>query len=101
MTETQRAAEAAYSPTPHKRKSQHQRILDHIAEYGNISKWAAIYSQKLHCSKLATRISEIEDRCGHEFIHTMEYEVDSEGRKHPIGMRYSIPEGLTIEDFKF
>ena len=99
MTQKQDAAEATIAPKV-ARRSQHQRILDHIAQYGSITPWAAIHAVSVHCTKLATRIGEIERKCGHEFQHSMQWTTDADGRRRPLGMKYTIHEGLTLDDFR-
>lgn len=99
MTTAQTTAEARIAPAVSKR-TQRAAILAHIAEFGFITPWAAIHTTAVHCTKVSTRIGEIERRCGHRFTREMQYWTDAEGRRHPLGMRYSIPEGLTIDDFR-
>ena len=100
MTEFQSAAQ---SSAPTTKRTQQQRILDIIAEQGFITMlgaWELTPQQGGRLTKLATRISEIESRCGHRFVHEAMYRTDSEGHKQRYNTRYTIPAGLTIEDFK-
>ena len=89
-----------FAPAPVEKRTQHKRILEIIAEQGFITKWGAIYETSLHCSKLSTRIGEIESKCGHTFDRERMYRKDGNGKDYFIGMKYTIPAGLTIEDFK-
>lgn len=100
MTSNQISSEAEFAPQPVTKASQHQKILDTIERQGFISKWGAIYDVQLHCSKLSTRIGEIEDRCGHKFQRERMYQHDGK-KKYFVGMKYSIPQGLTIKDFRY
>lgn len=97
---TDQIAAQEFAPAPEDKFTQHKGILDTIATQGFITKWGAIYDVRLHCSKLSTRIGEIESRCGHRFGRIRMYRTDGNGRNHFIGMKYTIPAGLTIEDFK-
>lgn len=99
MTNEQKAAQE-FAPAPATKKTQQAKILDTIAKQGWISKWGAIYDVSLHCSKLSTRIGEIEERCGHRFDRERIYQADGNGGRYFVGMRYKLPKGLTIEDFK-
>lgn len=98
MTTNQLNAEVEFSPTAQSKKTQHTRILETIREQGFISKWGAIYDVRLKCSKLATRIGEIERKSGLQFTRERMFAVEN-GRRYFQGMRYSVPEGHTIDEF--
>lgn len=100
MTENQRIAEQEFAPCISTKYNQHQRILETIERQGFVTKWGAIYDTRLHCSKLSTRIGEIEERCGHTFQRERIYHTDGDGKRYFVGLKYSVPAGLTIEDFK-
>jgi len=89
-----------YSLMPKDARTQKCRILSIIEEQGYITKWGAIYHAGLHCSKLSTRLGEIEQESGIRFERSMIYHHDSEGKKHPVGMKYWLPEGITINDIR-
>ena len=82
------------------KKTQHQLILDIIEEQGFITLWGAVYHVHLHCSKLSTRIGEIEKRSGKTFARERMYQTDSNGKRYFTGLKYSLPEGTTINDFR-
>lgn len=90
-TERQRAAEATYKPTANKLKGQKLAILVYIYTHGSITPMDAIH--EIHCTKLATRIGEIERRCGVDFKHEME---DNGTSRY---MRYSFKEGYGVMDY--
>lgn len=90
-TERQRAAEATYKPTANKLKGQKMEILVYIYTHGSITPAEAW--DKLHITKLATRIGEIEKRCGVELKH----ERESNGSSSY--MRYSFKEGYGVMDY--
>ena len=97
MTSKQMAAQVEFTPTQAERKTQHQRILDYIAQFGSITPMAAIHA--FGCTKLATRIGEIEGLCGYKFQRQPEKVYTRLGAKTRV-MRYSIPEGMTVNDFR-
>lgn len=98
MTEQQIQAQAEFAPAD--KRTQHKMILDTIEKQGFITKWGAIYDVHLHCSKLATRIGEIESRCGNTFKREKMYRADSNGKQYFIGLKYTLPEGKTINDYR-
>lgn len=100
MTTEQMEAQGAYAPAPTEARTQHARILDAIAEQGFITKWGAIYSTTLHCSKLSTRLGEIEDKAGIKFCREMIYHTDSRGHRHKVGMKYWLPAGVSVQDIR-
>lgn len=69
-TQAQRAAQAEFKPDSLYLKGQKKKIVDFIEAYGKISPMDAIKS--FGCTKLATRIGEIERRCGFSFNRTKE-----------------------------
>lgn len=92
MTSTkQRAAEIDFKPTENKLRGQKADILIYIYTHGSITPAEAW--DKLHCTKLATRIGEIERRCGVELKH----EKESNGSSSY--MRYSFKEGYGVMDY--
>lgn len=99
-TAEQRMAEAEFAPKRMEKQSQQKRILETIREQGFITKWGAIYDVRLHCSKLSTRIGEIEIKSGHRFDRERLYHTDSTGKRYFLGLKYTLPKGLTIDDFK-
>ena len=98
MTEKQTQAQAEFAPA--EKRTQHKQILDTIEKQGFITKWGAIYDLHLHCSKLSTRIGEIERRAGKTFSRERMYQTDSTGRRYFTGLKYSLPKGATINDFR-
>jgi len=99
MTKEQTTAQVDSSPSRAEKKTQHDRIMDLISENGEISNWGAIHDVRLHCTKLSTRIGEIERQCGHGFARERITWIDEDGKSHHLGTRYTIPRGLTVEDF--
>lgn len=97
LTNFQAAAQADLLPS---KRTQQERILDTIAEQGFITMLGAWEDRRCRITKLATRISEIEHRCGHRFQREPMYRANSEGRKVRYNTKYTVPAGLTIEDFK-
>lgn len=93
-------AQQECTPTLVEKATQHKRILDTIARQGFITNWGAIHDVRLHCTKLSTRIGEIECKCGHRFVHERVYAQDAQGRNRLVGTKYTIPAGLTINDFR-
>ena len=61
-TQSQRAAQAQFRPDSLYLKGQKKKIVDYIEAHGSISPMDAIMT--FGCTKLATRIGEIERRCG-------------------------------------
>lgn len=90
-TQKQRAAEADFKPTEKKLTGQKREILAYIDTYGSITPMDAIVH--INCTKLATRIGEIERRCGVEMVHQMERNETSRY------MRYSFAAGYGIIDY--
>lgn len=97
MENLQQAAQADFLPN---KRTQQQRILDTIAEQGFITMLGAWEDRRCRITKLATRISEIEHKCGHRFQREAMYRKDSDGRKVRYNTKYTIPAGLTIKDFR-
>lgn len=96
-TISQQAAEVQYAPTTEERKTQYERILQHIDTFGSITPWGAIHS--FGCTKLATRIGELERRSGHKFTRTPEVFLTRLGHKTRI-VKYSFAKGLTANDYR-
>lgn len=86
-SEKQRAAEKEFRPTEKKLKGQKADILIYIYTHGSITPAEAW--EILHCTKLATRIGEIERRSGYAFNREKVKAGDTSF------MRYSFPRGLT------
>ena len=82
------------------KRTQQDRVLDTIAEQGFITMLGAWEDRSCHITKLATRISEIEHKCGKRFQREAMYRTNSEGRKVRYNTKYTVPAGLTIEDFR-
>lgn len=96
-SDKQRQAQAEFTPQGGELKGQRDRIIEHIARFGFISPAAAWHA--FGCSKLSTRIGEIERRCGHEFERTSVACYSRTGRKTKV-RRYAFAEGLTAQDYK-
>ena len=90
-TEKQRKAEVDFKPTAKALKGQKAKIVNFIELWGSITPSQAW--DYCHCTKLSTRIGEIEVLCGHEFKHDM-----TEGANSRF-MTYSFAEGLKAEDY--
>lgn len=86
-TQTQKAAQAEFKPDSLYLKGQKKRIVDYIAEHGSITPMEAW--DECRCTKLATRIGEIERRSGYVFNRKMERTEDV------CFMRYSFASGLS------
>ena len=91
MTDKQREAEIKFKPTSKALSGQKLQIVSYIDTFGSITPAAAW--DYLNCTKLATRIGEIERRCGIEFHKQME---DNGSSRY---MRYSFAEGYGILDY--
>ena len=91
MTQKQREAEANFKPTQKKLSGQKLEILVYVNTHGSITPKDAW--NELNCTKLATRIGEIERRCGVEFKKEME------GNGSSRYMRYSFAEGYGVMDY--
>ena len=96
-TDKQRQAQAEFTPQGGELKGQRDRIIEHIAEFGFISPAAAWH--RFGCSKLSTRIGEIEKRCGHAFVRTSVECFSRTGRKVRV-RNYTFQKGLTAADYK-
>lgn len=90
-TEKQRAAEAAFKPSTKALSGQKLEIVSYINSFGSITPMEAW--NILHCTKLATRIGEIEKWCGVEFKH------EKESNGVTSYMRYSFAEGYGVLDY--
>lgn len=90
-SEKQRAAEVNFKPTTKKLTGQKLEIVVYIYTHGSITPMEAW--GELNCTKLATRIGEIEKRCGVEFNHQKESNGSSSY------MRYSFKEGYGVMDY--
>lgn len=95
MNDKQTTAQIQCAPEPRVKRSQQQRILDTIRKQGFITSWGAIHDQLLHCTKLSTRIGEIERKYGHEFVHESLRGSDN----RITGTKYYLPQGMTMEQF--
>lgn len=91
MTEKQRSAEATFKPSGKKLTGQKLEIVVFIHTHGSITPKEAW--NELNCTKLATRIGEIERRCGVEFKKEME---DNGSSRY---MRYSFQDGYDAFDY--
>jgi len=87
----QQEAERKFKPSEKQLKGQKAKIVNFIELWGSIT--PAQSWTYCNCSKLATRIGEIERRCGHEFKHEMREGIDSRF------MEYSFADGLKAEDY--
>lgn len=96
-TDKQRQAQAEYAPDVRTLKGQRDRIIDYIAEFGSITPMGAIH--RFGCTKLSTRIGEIEKRCGHAFVRTSDLVFSRTGRKTRV-RRYAFAKGLTADDYR-
>lgn len=96
-TEKQRQAQAEYTPQGGELKGQRDRIIEYIARFGSITPMGAIHA--FGCTKLSTRIGEIEKRCGHAFERTSDAVYSRTGRRTKV-RRYAFAEGLTAQDYK-
>lgn len=96
-SERQRQAQAEFTPQGGVLKGQRDRIIEHIAQFGFISPAAAWL--RFGCSKLSTRIGEIEKRCGHTFVRTSVECISRTGRKTRV-RNYKFQKGLTEADYK-
>ena len=97
MEDMRQAAQAEVST--YKRMTQRERIFDKMQKDGFITMLEAFTNVSVRITKLATRISEIEHDCGHRFVHEPMYRMDG-GRRVRYNTRYSVPAGMTLEDFK-
>lgn len=86
-SEKQRAAEIEFKPTKQVLKGQKLQILTYIDTFGSIT--PADAWEAFNCTKLSTRIGEIEKRCGVEFKH------ERESNGNTSYMRYSFASGLS------
>ena len=86
-SEAQRAAEVRFKPEQFYLTGQKRMIVDYIAEHGSITPMEAW--DECRCTKLATRIGEIERRSGYVFDRKMERTEDV------CFMRYSFASGLS------
>ena len=96
-TENQRQAQAEFTPRETELKGQRDRIIGHIERFDQITAMGAIAA--FGCTKLSTRIGEIEKRCGHTFVRTSEEYFTRTGRKTRI-RKYKFQKGLTAADYK-
>lgn len=96
LTQNQIEAQEVYAPTERKRQTQCQRVLDYIDRFGGITSMGALHS--FGCARLASRISDIENRSGRRFKRTREKVITRLGQKAVI-VRYSYEDGLTREDY--
>ena len=96
-TDKQRQAQAEFAPRERELKGQRDRIIEHIEQFGFISPAAAWH--RFGCSKLSTRIGEIEKRCGHEFVRTSVECFSRTGRRTRV-RNYKFQKGLTAQDYK-
>ena len=90
-SEAQRQAEVNFKPEKLYLTGQKRKIVEWIAKNGSITPMDAIHG--FSCTKLATRIGEIERRSGYLFDKEMER---TEGACY---MRYSFARGLSAEDY--
>ena len=90
-TQKQQAAEASFKPSSKALSGQKLNIIAYIDTYGSIT--PADAWNELNCTKLATRIGEIERRCGIEFKKQME---DNGSSRY---MRYSFADGYGVFDY--
>ena len=93
ITEAQLKAEANFKPEMFRLTGQKKAIVAYIAEHGSITPLEAIVDKRIHSMKLATRIGEIETRCGYVFNREMVQDGDVRY------MRYSFAKGLKAEDY--
>lgn len=96
-SDKQRQAQAEYTPQGGELKGQRDRIIEYIARFGRISPMAAIHA--FGCTKLSTRIGEIEKRCGHPFERGHAEVFSRTGRRTKV-RTYKFAEGLTAQDYK-
>ena len=96
-TEKQRQAQAEFTPQGGALKGQRDRIIEYIEKFGFISPAGAWHM--FGCSKLSTRIGEIEKRCGHEFVRLSVECFSRTGRKTRV-KNYKFQKGLTAQDYK-
>lgn len=96
LTQNQIEAQEVYTPSVARKQTQCQRVLDYIDRFGGITSMGALHS--FGCARLASRISDIEARCGRHFKRTREQVVTRLGQKANI-VRYSYEDGLTREDY--
>ena len=95
MTEKQITAQAECAPQPSSRATQHRAIIDTIRRQGFITSWGAIHDVRVHCTKLSTRIGELERKHGHSFVH----EPMMNGENRRTGTKYYLPKGMTMDQF--
>ena len=86
-TDNQQAAQAQFKPEQLYLTGQKRKIVEWIQEHGSITPMDAW--DEIHCTKLATRIGEIERRSGYLFNREKVKAGDTSF------MRYSFPRGLT------
>lgn len=91
-TQTQKAAQAEFKPDFLYLKGQKKRIVDFIEEHGSITQAQAW--KYIHCSKLSTRIGEIERRCGYVFNR------EKEATEETFFLRYSFAGNLGAESYR-
>lgn len=96
LTQNQIEAQEVYAPTERTRQTQCQRVLDYIDRFGFITSMGALHG--FGCARLASRISDIESRCGRRFKRTRERVITRLGQKATI-VRYSYEDGTTREDY--
>lgn len=87
----QQEAEVKFKPSNKILTGQKASIVNFIELIGSITPFQAY--DYCNCTKLATRIGEIERRCGHKFKHDI-----TEGANSRF-MTYSFAEGLKAEDY--
>lgn len=90
-TKTQKAAQANFKPEQLYLTGQKRKIVEWIQENGSITPMEAW--DEIRCTKLATRIGEIERRSGYSFNREKVKTGDTSF------MRYSFPRGLTAIHF--
>ena len=96
-TDKQRQAQAEFVPQGGTLKGQRDRIIDYIVKFGSITPMGAIHA--FGCTKLSTRIGEIEKRSGCAFVRTSDEVYSRTGRKTKV-RRYAFAKGLTADDYR-
>lgn len=90
-SKTQKSAQANFKPEQLYLTGQKRKIVEWIRDNGGITPVDAW--NEIHCTKLATRIGEIERRSGYSFNREKVKSGDTSF------MRYSFPRGLTAIHF--
>lgn len=91
-TQSQKAAQAEFKPESLYLSGQKKKIVDYIEKHGSITPGEAW--DDFHCTKLSTRIGEIERRCGYVFNR------EKETTEQTYYLRYSFAGNLGAESYR-